>query len=211
MYGYYSFINDDEEGISKVELNEEGYQGPPYSPEIYEIIDNSDEERVSNSYDQYIGDEVVLPDQKSDKLMGNVGKHVIYDDTSAGEVNYNAIHDKYLYEIEYTDGTTEQLAANIIAENMMSQVDSEGHKYQVLTEVTDHKKDDSDIAKVNSFIKSSSVNLHRKRKNCLWKLLVEWKYGSVDWVTLKDLKQSKPVDLAEYDVANYTSDEHAFN
>ena len=70
----------------------------------------------------------------------------------------------------------------------MSQVDSEGHQYQVLTEVTDHKKDDSDIAKVDGFIKSSSGYLHWKKTTRGWKLLLEWKDGSVDWVPLKDLK-----------------------
>ena len=47
----------------------------------------------------------------------------------------------------------EQLEANIITKNMLSQVDYEVHHYQVLTEVTDHKKDDSAIAKVDGFIK----------------------------------------------------------
>ena len=93
----------------------------------------------------------------------------------------------------------------------MSQVDSDGNHYQVLTEVTDHKKDDSSIAKADGFIKSSSGNLHWKRTTCEWKLLVEWKDGSVDWVPIKDLKQSKPVDLAEYAVTNEISDEPAFN
>ena len=122
----------------------------------------------------------MLPDRKGEKLMGEVRKRGIYYDTSKVEGNYNAIHDKYLYEVEYTDGTTEQLAANIIAENMLSQVDSEGHHYQVLTEVTDNKKDDSATAKVDGFIKSSGGNLHRKRTTCRWKFLVEWKDGSVD-------------------------------
>ena len=61
----------------------------------------------------------------------------------------------------------------------MSQVDYEGHHYQVLTEVTDHKKDDSAIAKVGGFIKSSSGNLHRKSTTSGWKNLVEWNDGSV--------------------------------
>ena len=42
-------------------------------------------------------------------------------------------------------------------------------------------------------------------------LLVEWQDGSVYWVPLKDLKQSNPVELAEYTVANDISDEPAFN
>ena len=95
--------------------------------------------------------------------MGKVKKCVRYDDTSTGEGNYNSMHDKSLYEFEYPDGMTEQLSSNIIAENMLSQVDSEGHHYQVLTEVTDKKKDDSDISKLGGFINPSSGNLQRKR------------------------------------------------
>ena len=51
---------------------------------------------------------------------------------------------------------------------MMAQVDSEGNHYQVLNEVTDHKKDDSEIANVDGFIKSSGRNLHRNRKTTGW-------------------------------------------
>ena len=95
--------------------------------------------------------EVVLPDRKGDKLTGKVSKRVRYDYMSTCKGNYNTIHDKSLYEVDYPDGTTEQLADNIIAENMMSQVESEGRHYQVLTEVTDCKKDDSDIVKLDGF------------------------------------------------------------
>ena len=72
--------------------------------------------------------------------MAKDRKRVRYDDTSTGKVNYNIRHYKYLYEVEYPDGTMEQLAANIIAENIILQVDSEGHHYQVLMEVTDQKE-----------------------------------------------------------------------
>ena len=96
--------------------------------------------------------------------------------------------DKSVYEFKYYDGTTEKTTANIIYENIISQVDSEGHNHQVMTEVIDHKRDDSDITKVNGFIKSINRNLHRKRMTGDYKLLVEWKYGLVDWVSLKGLK-----------------------
>ena len=185
--GYDSFINDDEQGIAKGDPNEEGYHGPPYIPDIDEIIYNSDEERAASSYDQYIGDEVLLPDRKGEKLMGEVSKFVRYHDTIKGEGNYNAMRDKSLYKVKYPDGTTEQLADNIIYENMLSQVDSEGHHYQVLTEVTDHKKDYIDIAKVDGFINYSSENIHRKRNNRGQKLVVEWKYSSFDWIPPKYL------------------------
>ena len=93
----------------------------------------------------------------------------------------------------------------------MSQFDSEGHNHHVLTEMTDYKNYDSAISKVDGFIKSISGNLHRKRLTRGWKLLLEWKDVSVDWVPLKGLKQSNPVELAEYYVVNKISDEPAFN
>ena len=89
-----------------------------------------------------------------------------------------------------------------IAENRPSQVDSEGYHYKVLTEVTDHEIDHSTITKVDDFIKYINGKLHRKRKTRGWKLLVEWKDSSVDWVPLKYLKRSNPVELDEHAVAN---------
>ena len=68
---------------------------------------------------------------------------------------------------------------------MLSQAESEGRHYQLLTEVTDHTRDASDIDYVGGFIKSSSGNIHQKRTPRRWKLLVEWKDGSFDWVPLK--------------------------
>ena len=65
--------------------------------------------------------------------MGKVRKRFRYDIASTGEFNYNAMHDKSLYGFEHPDGTTEQLEANIRAEIMLPQVDSERHHYQLLT------------------------------------------------------------------------------
>ena len=65
--------------------------------------------------------------------MGKVRKRVRYDDTRASKGNYNSMHGKSLYKVEYTNVTMEQLSDNIIAGNMLSRVDSEGRHYQVLT------------------------------------------------------------------------------
>jgi hypothetical protein len=35
-----------------------------------------------------------------------------------------------------------------------------------------------------------------------WKLLVQWKDGSMSWVPLKDMKESHPIEVAEYGVVN---------
>ena len=38
---------------------------------------------------------------------------------------------------------------------------------------------------------------------------MEWKYGSADWIALKDMKASYPVQVAEYAVANNIEDKPA--
>ena len=62
----------------------------------------------------------MLPDWKDQKLISKFRKRVRYYDTSTVRGNYNAMPDNSLYEDEYSNGTTEQLADNIIAENILS-------------------------------------------------------------------------------------------
>ena len=43
------------------------------------------------------------------------------------------------YEVEYLDGQIETLSANQIAENLLVQVDEEGHRQMFIEEITDHR------------------------------------------------------------------------
>ena len=52
---------------------------------------------------------------------------------------------------------------------MLSQVDSEGHHYQVFTEVNFHKIDVRLITNMDGFFKFSNGNLHQKRTTYSWK------------------------------------------
>ena len=82
------------------------------------------------------------------------------------------MHDKSVYEFEYPDDIIDPLTANIIAGNMLSKVDSEGHHYWALTEVTDHKRGIIVITNVDGFIKSSNFNLHQKWTTRFCKLVI---------------------------------------
>ena len=132
--------------------------------------------------------------------MRKVRKRDKYDDGSAGKGCYNAMHDNSVYKVQYIDVTTEKLTANIISEIMLSQVDSEGHHYQVLTEVIDKNKDASSITKVDGFIKARNGNLHKKKTTRVWKLLVVQKGGSVDCFPLKGIQKFNSVRLDENNV-----------
>jgi hypothetical protein len=110
------------------------------------------------------------------------------------------------YEVEFTDGTIEQYATNVIADNMYAQVDDEGNMFQLLDKIMDDKKDDKAIDIANGTVTSANGNITTQG----WQLLVLWKDKSMSWVKLKDLKASNHVDLAEYAVVNRIVEEPAF-
>ena len=122
----------------------------------------------------------------------------------------NILTNTSLYEVEFPDGHVEELQYNIIAENMMSQVDSEGHHWQLLLEISDHRSNHLAIPKRDGFIRSHNGNLHPKKTTIGWDIEVEWKDGSMTWVPLKELKVSNPIELAEYAIANNLDEEPAF-
>ena len=94
---------------------------------------------------------------------------------------------------------------------MYAQIDSEGNQYQLLSEITDHRSDHSAIQIADGFTTSCNGNRVPKTMTRGWSLLVSWKDGSSNWMPLKDLKDSYPIQIAEYAMANKIANEPAFN
>ena len=59
----------------------------------------------------------------------------------------NPFLDSWRYKVEYLDGTKEVLTANIIAENLLAQVDDQGHCHLMVDEIEDHRKNSDAIPK----------------------------------------------------------------
>ena len=127
-----------------------------------------------------------------------------------GVANDNPILDQQQYEVEYEDGETEVLTANIIAENLLAQVDDQGQRFLMIDEIEDHQVLEDAIPKSQGTFTTSSGLTRKKRTTVGWEILVRWKDGSSDWVKLKDLKDSYPVQLADYAVNNKIQDKLAF-
>ena len=85
------------------------------------------------------------------------------------------------------------MTANLIAENMLSKVDSQRYDYKVLKYISDYSADGSALNRSDGFIRSQYGNLHAKKTTRGWKLEVEWKYGTLIWIPLKGIKASNPV------------------
>jgi len=97
------------------------------------------EERMEN--DPYITMEMGLPRGEDGELHRARVKRRRLDDEGQplGHANNNPLLDSRQYEVEYLDGTTETLTANIIAENLLAQVDEEGHQQMMFEEILDHR------------------------------------------------------------------------
>ena len=205
------FIYDDEPG-DPTQGDDGTYYGIPGIEEADDIVRGANKDEESSTYDQYIGVEVQLPDNKGVNRMARVRKRIRDENNNPEDGgSYKPWADHSTYEVEFADGTTSVLTANIIAQNMLSQVDTEGHHFQLLQEIVDHRSDGRAIKKSNGYHISQSGSRKPKITTVGWKLQVEWKDGSMSWVDLKDLKESNPLELAEYAVANRIDDEPAFN
>ena len=115
-----------------------------------------------------------------------------------GTYHRNPMMDTREYELEYDDGTHDRYFANVIAENLYSQVDTEGHQFLVVKEISDHRKDGTAIEVADGFDIGKNGNRHPKKTTRGWELLVQMKEAFSKWIALKELKESNPVELAEY-------------
>ena len=100
--------------------------------------------------------------------------------------------------------------ANLIAENMYSQVDEEGQLYTLMSEIIDHKSNGQASSKDDGFYLDRYGKQQPRMITSGWKLLVEWKDGNSSWVSLNDMKDSYPLETAEYSIMNKISTEPAF-
>ena len=86
--------------------------------------------------------------------------------------------------------------------DMLAQVDDEGREHLIMKDIVDHEKDNAAIPISEGKSRSYNGNESLKVTACGWKLLVKWRDGQTSWIDLKDLKESNPIEVAEYDVTN---------
>ena len=128
-----------------------------------------------------------------------------------GIANNNPILDTREYVVEFMDGHEETMAANLIAEHLFSQVDDDGNRQVLLDEIIDHRVDTKTaVQEKDAYIRIKSGQKKRKKTTKGWELLVKWRDGSTNWISLKDMKESYTPQVAEYAVASHIDQEPAF-
>jgi hypothetical protein len=132
------------------------------------------------------------------------------DCTPIGMVNENPLLGAREYEIEFLEGHSEGLSASLVAQNLFSQIDEEGVRHALLDDIIDHRRNATALDKEDAFNTMSNSVKQRKQTTQGWQLLCQWRDGSTTLVTLKGMKQSYPIQVAVYSIANLIDDEAAF-
>ena len=174
-------------------------------------IPESDEYTPEVLEDTYLNVELALPRDSEGPEFAKVTKRLRdANGIPIGTANDNPLLDTRIYEVEYSDGYKASLTANTIAENMFAQVDTEGNRHVIFDEIIDHRVDGTEIKNQDAFIISKNGGRRRRETTKGWEILLQWKDGSSSWETLKDVKESYPVQLAEYAHSHRIAKEPAF-
>jgi hypothetical protein len=163
-------------------------------------IDDFKDEVDVDTHDPYFGAHMRVPIGDDNRSVKVVRRNRELDGAVRGRTNANSILDTRTYEIYFPDGRSDEYTANVISENTYAQCETEGRKYNLMEGIIDHKTDGHEVDRDDMYIMHGSKKQVRKTTKG-WHLCVESKYGTRIWECLLDIKESNPVEVAEYAVA----------
>ena len=98
------------------------------------------------------------------------------DSEVEGYYDDNPTLNSHLYEVEFTDGSVREYSANIIAKNMLTQVDEDGYSLTMMNAIINHEVDPAvAVSKEDGFVISKRGNKMLRKTTAGWRLLVQWK------------------------------------
>ena len=169
------------------------------------------EEIDVNSLDKLLNAQVILS-KGDDQVIGRViGRKRDAQGQLIGHTNdSNPLLSTALYEVEFADGSIEPYTANIIAENIWSQVDDQGRDVLTFDAIIDHEMTEEAVPKEHGWYNDRTGRKRRVQTTKGWKLLLRYKDGTTQWHKLKDVKDDFMVQIAEYALTVGIADQPAF-
>ena len=199
------------EGCETTELYEDDNQQQFKIPDIEDSVDSTG--RLINqcpAYDCIIDAEVQM--QLDEQVMkGTVKQHALRPDgCTTGKYDDNPYCNSIIYEVEFVDGEVREYTANLIAEGMLAQVDTEGNHLQLMDGIVDWSRDDSvAIPKADKYVYNKCGRRRLRKTTQGWWFLVKWKDQSESWMRLADMKESYPIETAEFAISRGIDNEPA--
>lgn len=186
----------------------------PLNDQAKILSDNAEvHETGDNESDNYVNMEIGLRRGGEGELQRAIVKKraIDMDGKPLGKYNSNPLLDSRKYEVEYPDGGVEILTANLLAENILAQVDEDGSRHLLIDEIIDHKREPYAVSKKDATRRLTSGAVRKKQTTKGWKLYIQWKDVLANWISLKEAKESYPVEVAEYAKINKLMEEPDFD
>lgn len=150
------------------------------------------------AYDRLIHAELMLPKSGEFHPVTVLGRTLNEDGKVSGNYDDNPIFNGMTYDVRFPDGQVVEYSANVIAENLHNQVDDEGFTKTKLDCIVAHKTDDLAVHKDDMYITNRRGVKRMRKTTSGWLLKVRWHDKSEHWIPLSILKESNPVEVADY-------------
>ena len=154
---------------------------------------------------------VLLPQGESIQQVKVKGRAMDIHGHPVGTYDSNPLLNSIVYDVEFPDGTLKQYLANIFAQNMYSQVDEHGHSKALLDCIVNFKRDGNAVSKEDKYVFTKSGQRRFHESTAGWKLLVHFNDTNEQWTLLRVLKETNPVEVAEFAKAQDLVEEAAFH
>jgi hypothetical protein len=153
-------IQNDIENLDNNEFEEYKDKDEPKRtvPNIEDLVDaNGKLLKQQPAYVKILQSEVYLQLGES-MTIGRVAKRAIGPDgTVAGTYDENPCLNTMIYEVEFPDRQLKDYAANVIAESMLTQVDSDGFSITMIEAMIDYQKDKAvAVPKIDKYLITTS-------------------------------------------------------
>ena len=109
--------------------------------------------------DKYLNVKLILDVGLANECRGRITKRSRgLHGEPLGRAHANPVFDTREYDIDFTDGSVDKYTAKIVAENMVAQVDDKSNQYLLMNDITDHRKNNTDIPKYDGITRGQNGN-----------------------------------------------------
>ena len=148
---------DDTDMTTDVEEEENEHNADETTKRHIDIKDSVDSQGALMNqlpaYDRLVNAEILVQAEEG-HVSGKVTKRALGPDGKVtGKYDDNPYLNSIMYKVELADRRIKEYGANVIAENMLTQVDSDGFSLSLMENIIDYKRDNSmAIPKTDKYI-----------------------------------------------------------
>jgi hypothetical protein len=152
--------------------------------------------------DHYLGAEVVLDTEQGPRFARVVERVKHPDGRQIGSPHRNPMLDTREHFVEFPDQSRSRCTANTIAENLFSQCDTEGHRFRVIEEITDHRTTEEALVGEDCFRVANNGQKVPRKTTKGHEFCVKCRGEECEWLPVKQVKDGNPIEAAEFAKSN---------